>query len=245
MGSRCVAVTAVIVLLLGTGNGFRARTSPSSRGQRGQKLYGTRWDPPKKKAPQPELNPFQPQQGTDLRGPGGLAPGLWDDARFVRVQLPRATGLELGSDLSFTWVFVRELQPGGAAELSGLVLKVRSRCTSRCALKTRPRTCVCAEVTLVVGGSSATRVARAHGRPCGARLRVRSDVRSENRRISVFFGRVDARWLRWSTWEISIERRQISRLQSRDRAATSGFEETSRWLSVTTAVAAWPRLLTG
>ena len=39
----------------------------------------------------------------------------------MRAQLPRATGLDLGSDLSFSWVYVRALLPGGAAELSGLI----------------------------------------------------------------------------------------------------------------------------
>ncbi|KAJ8598441.1 hypothetical protein CTAYLR_006860 [Chrysophaeum taylorii] len=43
------------------------------------------------------------------------------DARATVVELPRgATGIEWGTDLSFVGVYVRALEPGGAAELSGL-----------------------------------------------------------------------------------------------------------------------------
>ena len=37
------------------------------------------------------------------------------------VRLPRATGIEWGTDLSFSFVYVRALEPGGAADMSGVV----------------------------------------------------------------------------------------------------------------------------
>jgi len=43
------------------------------------------------------------------------------DPRLVRVRLPRATTIEWGTDLSFAFVYVRALEPAGAADLSGAV----------------------------------------------------------------------------------------------------------------------------
>ena len=43
------------------------------------------------------------------------------DERLSRVRLPRATTIEWGTDLSFSFVYVRALEPAGAADLSGQV----------------------------------------------------------------------------------------------------------------------------
>lgn len=43
------------------------------------------------------------------------------DPRLRRLRLPRATGIEWGTDLSFSFVYVRDLEPSGAASLSGEV----------------------------------------------------------------------------------------------------------------------------
>lgn len=40
------------------------------------------------------------------------------DARLRRVRLSRATGIEWGTDLSFSFVYVRDLEPAGSASLS-------------------------------------------------------------------------------------------------------------------------------
>lgn len=46
---------------------------------------------------------------------------LTRDERLYRVRLPRAPGIEWGTDLSFSFVYVRKLDPSGAAFLSGEV----------------------------------------------------------------------------------------------------------------------------
>lgn len=43
------------------------------------------------------------------------------DERLRRVRLSRATGIEWGTDLSFSFVYVRDLEPAGAASLSNEV----------------------------------------------------------------------------------------------------------------------------
>ena len=43
------------------------------------------------------------------------------DPRLTRVRLPRATTIEWGTDLSFSFVYVRAMEPAGAADLSGQV----------------------------------------------------------------------------------------------------------------------------
>ena len=43
------------------------------------------------------------------------------DDRLRRIRLPRATGIEWGTDLSFSFVYVRDLETSGAAALSGEV----------------------------------------------------------------------------------------------------------------------------
>jgi len=42
------------------------------------------------------------------------------DPRLYSIELPRAPGIEWGTDLSFSFVYVRALEPGGAASLSGV-----------------------------------------------------------------------------------------------------------------------------
>ena len=43
------------------------------------------------------------------------------DERLYRIRLPRAPGIEWGTDLSFSFVYVRELEPSGAADISGKI----------------------------------------------------------------------------------------------------------------------------
>ncbi len=53
------------------------------------------------------------------------------DPRLYRIQLPRATGIEWGTDLSFSFVYVRNLEPGGPASLSSVVDKGDQICEFR------------------------------------------------------------------------------------------------------------------
>ena len=53
------------------------------------------------------------------------------DPRLRRVRLPRAPGIEWGTDLSFSFVYVRDLEPSGAASLSGAVQKGDQICELR------------------------------------------------------------------------------------------------------------------
>ena len=50
------------------------------------------------------------------------------DDRLYRLRIPRAPGIEWGTDLSFSFVYVREMEPGGAASLSGQVEKGDQLC---------------------------------------------------------------------------------------------------------------------
>ena len=43
--------------------------------------------------------------------------------KLYKIRLPRAPGIEWGTDLSFSFVYVRDLEPSGPARLSGLVSK--------------------------------------------------------------------------------------------------------------------------
>ena len=53
------------------------------------------------------------------------------DPRLARVRLPRATTIEWGTDLSFSFVYVRALEPAGAADLSGRVAANDQLCELR------------------------------------------------------------------------------------------------------------------
>lgn len=50
------------------------------------------------------------------------------DDRLFRIRLPRAPGIEWGTDLSFSFVYVRELEPSGPASISDMVLKGDQLC---------------------------------------------------------------------------------------------------------------------
>ena len=50
------------------------------------------------------------------------------DDRLYRICLPRAPGIGWGTDLSFSFVYVREMEPAGPASLSGLVEKGDQLC---------------------------------------------------------------------------------------------------------------------
>jgi ferredoxin len=45
------------------------------------------------------------------------------DDRLYRIRIPRAPGIEWGTDLSFSFVYVRSLDPSGPASMSGLINK--------------------------------------------------------------------------------------------------------------------------
>ena len=53
------------------------------------------------------------------------------DPRLCRVRLPRAPGIEWGTDLSFSFVYIRDLEPAGAAALSGVIEKGDQICELR------------------------------------------------------------------------------------------------------------------
>jgi len=63
----------------------------------------------------------QPTAGIDLN----------DNPALYRVRIPRATGIEWGTDLSFAFVYVRGVEPGGAADLTGQVKKGDQICELR------------------------------------------------------------------------------------------------------------------
>lgn len=50
------------------------------------------------------------------------------DHRLYRIRLPRAPGIEWGTDLSFSFVYVRDLDPTGPASMSGRVSKGDQLC---------------------------------------------------------------------------------------------------------------------
>lgn len=51
-----------------------------------------------------------------------------EDPRLYRIRLPRAPGIEWGTDLSFSFVYVRDLDPAGPAYISGAVNKGDQLC---------------------------------------------------------------------------------------------------------------------
>lgn len=53
------------------------------------------------------------------------------DERLYRIRLPRATGIEWGTDLSFRFVYVRDMDPSGPAYLSGKIEKGDQLCELR------------------------------------------------------------------------------------------------------------------
>ncbi|CAM9617179.1 unnamed protein product [Chrysoparadoxa australica] len=52
---------------------------------------------------------------------GAEAEGGVTDPRLYEITIPRATGISWGTDLSFSWVYVRDLEPDGGAAMSGEV----------------------------------------------------------------------------------------------------------------------------
>ncbi|KAG7367772.1 ferredoxin [Nitzschia inconspicua] len=50
------------------------------------------------------------------------------DPRLYRIRLSRAPGIEWGTDLSFSFVYVRDMDPAGQASMSGLVQKGDQLC---------------------------------------------------------------------------------------------------------------------
>ena len=58
---------------------------------------------------------------SDSDGEADDAIDINSDERLRRIRIPRATGIEWGTDLSFSFVYVRDLEPSGAAALSGEV----------------------------------------------------------------------------------------------------------------------------
>lgn len=56
----------------------------------------------------------------DAEEGGGQETGA-QDPRLYSVRISRSTGIDWGTDISFSWVYVRDLQPSGAAALSGEV----------------------------------------------------------------------------------------------------------------------------
>ena len=46
---------------------------------------------------------------------------ITEDPRLYRIRLSRATGIEWGTDLSFSFVYVRAMEPGGEASRTGII----------------------------------------------------------------------------------------------------------------------------
>jgi len=65
----------------------------------------------------------------DEDGDGSI--DVTQDPRLYRLRLPRAPGIEWGTDLSFSFVYVRDMEPAGPASLSGLVDKGDQICELR------------------------------------------------------------------------------------------------------------------
>lgn len=66
------------------------------------------------------------EESTDPLGDGRI--DLSVDNRLYRIRLPRAPGIEWGTDLSFAFVYVRDLDPTGPALMSGQVSKGDQLC---------------------------------------------------------------------------------------------------------------------
>lgn len=60
-------------------------------------------------------------EGAGENGAGEGETGEQLDPRLYAVRISRATGIDWGTDISFSWVFVRGLQPSGAAAQCGEV----------------------------------------------------------------------------------------------------------------------------
>ena len=76
------------------------------------------WSPPPPSS-EPNKPIAQPTLDVEVEVPSGLA---------FSVELPkRGAGISWGSDLSFRWVYVLDLEPTGEAYESGLIQKVHNR----------------------------------------------------------------------------------------------------------------------
>lgn len=62
---------------------------------------------------------------------GNDAIDITQDDRLYRIRIPRAPGIEWGTDLSFSFVYVRDIDPSGPAALSGKVSKGDQICELR------------------------------------------------------------------------------------------------------------------
>ncbi|CAM9909119.1 unnamed protein product [Discosporangium mesarthrocarpum] len=65
-----------------------------------------------------KLTPKGEDSGSKVEEEGGDGEG---DPRFSTVRISRATGIDYGTDLSFKWVFVRNLDPSGSGALCGKI----------------------------------------------------------------------------------------------------------------------------
>ena len=65
--------------------------------------------------------------------PAGI--DLNDNPALYRIRIPRTTGIEWGTDLSFAFVYVRGLEPAGAADLTGQVKRGDQICEMRPVVK--------------------------------------------------------------------------------------------------------------
>ena len=67
---------------------------------------------------------------------------LNEDSRLYRIRLPRAPGIEWGTDLSFAFVYVRSMDPTGPAALSGQVQRNDQLCEMQAVQDDSPTTAV-------------------------------------------------------------------------------------------------------
>ena len=67
------------------------------------------------------------EENTEEEGDDGRIDVSLDD-RLYRIRIPRAPGIEWGTDLSFSFVYVREMDPSGPAAISGQIDKNDQLC---------------------------------------------------------------------------------------------------------------------
>ena len=76
--------------------------------------------------PEPEQAGENENETKNSKGDGRIDVSV--DERLYRIRLSRAPGIEWGTDLSFSFVYVREMEPSGQASLLGMVNKGDQLC---------------------------------------------------------------------------------------------------------------------
>jgi len=80
-----------------------------------QVSVASRWQHPSFSRSSPTLSALE--DANDNESSQGI--DIDQDSRLLRVRLPRAAGIDWGTDLSFSFVYIRDMDPTGPAALSG------------------------------------------------------------------------------------------------------------------------------